>query len=74
MRWSEIYLEIKIRNIRQKKYVAVKDQKLHNLQKIDPVNFFLQCIFFLKKIKNKKFWKEKNQYSSKLNSPKVGYY
>ena len=71
MRWLEIYLEIKIRNIRQIKYVAVKDPKLH---KIDPVNFFLQYIFFLKKIKNKKFWKEENQYSLKLNSPKVGYY
>ena len=54
-----------------KKYVAVKDPELH---KIDPVNFFLQCIFFLKKIINKKFWKEEDQYSLKLNSPKVDYY
>ena len=52
----EIYLEIKIRNIRQKKYVAVKGPKLH---KIDAVNFFLQCIFFLKKIKTKNFEKKK---------------
>ena len=70
MRWLKIYLEIRIRNIRQKKYVAIEDPKL---QKIDPVIFFLQCVFFPKKIKNKKFWNEENQYSLKLNSPKVGY-
>ena len=29
--------------------------------------------FFPKKIKNKKFWNEENQYSLKLNSPEVGY-
>ena len=54
----------------QKKYVAVEDPKLH---KIDPVNLFLQCVFLQKKIKNKKFWNEENQYSLKLNSPKAGY-
>ena len=70
MRWLEIYLKIKIRNIRQKKYVAAEDRKLH---KIDPLHFFLQCVFFPKKIKNKKFWNEENQYSLKLNSSKVGY-
>ena len=42
--------------MRKKKYVAVEDLKLH---KIDPVNFFLQCIFFPKKIKNQKFWNSK---------------
>ena len=46
MRWLEIYLKIKRRNIRQKKYVAVEDPKLH---KIDRVNFFLQFVFFPKK-------------------------
>ena len=46
MRWLEIYLIIKMRNFRQKKYVAVEDPKLH---KIGPVNFFLQCVFFPKK-------------------------
>ena len=70
MRWLEIYLKIKIRNIRQKKYVVIEDPKL---QKIDQLNFFLQCVFFPKKIKNKKFWNEENEYSLKLNSPKVGY-
>ena len=52
MRWLEIYLEIKIRNIRQKKYVAVKDPKLH---KIDPVNFSAMRIFSKKKLKTKNF-------------------
>ena len=36
----------------QKKYAAVEDPKLH---KIGPVNFFLQCVFFPKKIKNQIF-------------------
>ena len=66
----EIYLKIKVQNIRQKKYVVIEDPKLH---KIDSVNFFLQCVFFQKKIKNNKIWNEENQYSLKLNSPKVGY-
>ena len=30
-------------------------------------------IFSKKKIKNKKIWNEENQYSLKLNSPKVDY-
>ena len=45
-----------MRNFRQKKYVAVEDPKLH---KIGPVNFFLQCVFFPKKIANQKFWNRK---------------
>ena len=64
MRWLEIYLKIKIRNIRQKKYVAVQNPKLH---KIDWVNLFLQCVFFPKKIKNQKFWNRKLiQFKTKL--------
>ena len=45
-------MEIKIGNMRKKKYVAVEDLKLH---KIDTVNFFLQCVFFPKKLKTKNF-------------------
>ena len=56
MRWLEIYLEIKIRNIRKKKYVAVKDPKLH---KIDTVNFFCNTYYFKKKLKTKNFEKKK---------------
>ena len=48
----------------QKKYVAVEDLKLH---KIDQVNFFLQCAFFPKIIKNQKFWNRKLiQFKTKL--------
>ena len=36
----------------KKKNDAVDDPKLY---KIGPVNFFLQCVFFPKKIKNQKF-------------------
>ena len=51
-------------NFRQKKYVAVEDPKLH---KTGPVNFFLQCVFFPKKIKNQKFWNRKLiQFKTKL--------
>ena len=53
-----------MRNFRQKKYVAVEDPKLHE---IGPVNFFLQCVFFPKKIKNQKFWNRKLiQFKTKL--------
>ena len=44
---------MKVRDIRQKKYVAVEDSKVHE---IDPVNFFLQCVFFPTKNWNEKFW------------------
>ena len=60
----EIYLKIKIRNIRQKKYVAVEDPKLH---KIDRVNFFLQCVFFQqKKLKTKNFATKLIQFKTNL--------
>ena len=51
-----------------KKNVAVEEPKLH---KTDRVNFFLQCVFFSKKIKNQKFWNQKIntvQYSTRRKS------
>ena len=48
----------------KKKNAAVEDPKLH---KIGLVNFFPQCIFFPKKIKNQKFWNRKLiQFKTKL--------
>ena len=71
MRWLEIYLKIKIRNIRQKKKFLCRWSKTaeNGLSKV----FFRSAYFVQKKIKNNKFWMKENQYNLKLNSPKVRY-
>ena len=61
--WRFIWI-LKYGIFAKKKYVAVEDSKLH---KIARVNFFLQCVFFPKKITNQKFWNRKLiQFKTKL--------